>query len=167
MERTRELALAYLSRADRTVSQVRDRLARKGCRVEAVDQVIDALKQERLLDDMAFAHRWIEYGLERRPAGAPKFRQDLHRKGVDREIVETALAGFADQVGSKEVALRLLRGLAGRYTGLEQRVAKRRMFELLARRGFEESTTMEAVDEILAELEEFAPAAAPRTGERE
>ena len=164
MERTRELALAYLSRADRTVSQVRDRLASKGCRVEVADQVIEALKQERLLDDMAFAHRWIEYGLERRPAGAPKFRQDLRRKGVDREIVETALAGFGDQVGSKKLALRLLRRLAGRYSGMEQQVARRRMCGLLARRGFEENTTTEVVDEILAELEESAPDAARGMG---
>ena len=148
-EQAREMALGYLNYADRTVSQVKNKLRQKGCSAEVIEAVVTSLEQARLLDDAAFAKRWIEHGLNRRPAGNAKFAEDLRRRGVDGQIIESALAEFADQVGSKEAALGLLSRRLARYTGLERSVAERRMRDLLARRGFDGDTSREAVDETL------------------
>ena len=151
-EQAHQMAVAYLGYSDRTVSQVRSKLAQKGCSQASVDAVIDGLERARLLDDTAYARRWIEYGLERRPAGSAKFAEDLRRRGIDGGIIESTLAEFADQVGSKEAALGLLQSRMSRYTGLERQVAERRMRDLLARRGFDGETTRVAVDETLQSM---------------
>ena len=148
-EQAHQMAVAYLGYSDRTVSQVRTKLAQKGCSEALIDAVIAGLKRARLLDDAAYARRWIEYGLERRPAGSAKFAADLRRRGIDGGIIDSTLAEFADEVGSKEAALGLLQSRMSRYSGLERPVAERRMRDLLARRGFDGETTRTAVEETL------------------
>ena len=149
LQRTRDLAAAYLSYSDRTVSQVRGRLAKKGCSSEAIDAVVADLEKDRILDDSAYARRWVVYGLDRRPAGAAKFAQDLKRRGIDGEIIESILTEFADEVGSNQAALELLNRRHGHYAGLDRTVARRRMRDLLLRRGFDEDTVRQAVSEAL------------------
>ena len=67
-------------------------------------------------------------------------------------IIESTLAEFADEVGSKKAALGLLQSRMSRYSGLERPVAERRMRDLLARRGFDGDTTRVAVEETLQSM---------------
>jgi regulatory protein len=75
----------------------------------------------------------------------------LGRKGIDAEVVEQVLAEFVD-VGTEETAFQLLSSQAQRYRGMEEMRAKRRMYGLLARRGFDSDTASRAVDQAWAEL---------------
>ena len=63
------------------------------------------------------------------------------------------LAEFGDAVGSGSSAVDLLRRVAGRYRGLDEITARRRMLGVLARRGFDPETSRCAVDQILGELD--------------
>ena len=69
-ERARQLALSYLAARDRSVRQVRDKLAQKEFRAGVVDSVIDSLVEDRLLDDTAFARRWVQTRQQSRPSGS-------------------------------------------------------------------------------------------------
>jgi len=151
LEQARQVALSYLAARDHSVRQVRDKLAEKKVRAELVDTVIEGLVEERILDDTAFARRWVQTRQHSRPSGARRFTDELGRKGIDAEVVEQVLAEFVD-VGTEETAFQLLSSQAQRYRGMEEMRAKRRMYGLLARRGFDSDTASRAVDQAWAEL---------------
>lgn len=151
LEQSRQLALSYLAARDRSVREVRDKLAQKKCRAEVIDRVIEDLVENRLLDDTAFARRWVQTRQQRRPSGVRRFTDELRRKGIDADVVEQVLTEFGD-VGSEEAAVELLRGQAERYRGVEEMRAKRRMYGLLARRGFDSETASRAVDRVWGKM---------------
>ena len=151
LEQARQLALSYLAARDRSVRQVRDKLAQKKCPAEMIDRVIEDLVEDRLLDDTAFARRWVRTRQESRPSGARKFTDELRHKGIDADVIEQILAEFGD-VGSEETAVQLLRGQAPRYRGVEEIRAKRRMYGLLSRRGFDSETASRAVDLVWGKM---------------
>ena len=151
-EQARQSALSYLAARDRSVRQVRDKLAQKKFRADVIDSVIDSLVEDRLLDDTAFARRWVQTRQQSKPSGTRRFADELRRKGIDAEVAEQVLAEF-DDVGSEETAVQLLSGQAPRYRGVEETRAKRRMYGLLARRGFDSETASRAVDHVWEKME--------------
>ena len=153
LQQARHLALSYLGARDRSVRDVRQKLIQKKCRPEVADRVIDDLVGDRLLDDTAFARRWVQTRLESQPAGARKFDQELRRKGIDAKVVEQILEEFGDELGSEISAVGFLQRQAKHYRGVEEMRAKRRMYGLLARRGFESETASRAVERVWREME--------------
>lgn len=147
-----QAALAFLGPRARTVWEVRERLRRREFSAAVVDQVIEALTRLGLLDDHAFCRHWIESSQEsKKPAGAPRLRQDLRRKGVEPDTVREILAEFEPDLGTESAALGLLRHQWSRYAGLDELRAKRRMLGLLSRRGYEHEAAMRAVEQVWEE----------------
>jgi regulatory protein len=152
-EKTRRIAFDLLGVQDRSVKQMRERLARRGCAVGDIDTVVADLEALGLLDDDKFVRRWIETRRERRPEGVQKVMRDLLRRGIDKAAIEQVLSELDVELGSGDEALQLLRRSRGRYAGLEPMKARRRMIGLLARRGFDPETTRQAVDTAWSEFE--------------
>lgn len=132
---------------------MRDRLAKRGCELTDIDTVVCDLEDLGLLDDRKFVQRWIETRRQRRPEGVPKVMRDLLRRGVDKAVIEQVLGELDDELGSRDEALELLRRNRNRYLGLEATKAQRRMYGLLARRGFDPDTTRTAVERAWSEME--------------
>ena len=153
-ESARRIALDLLEVRDRSVKEIRDRLQRRGCAPGAIETVVGDLEALRLLDDRAFVRRWVESRRSRRPEGAPKITRDLARRGIDPALIEEVLAEYGDDLGSGDEALSLLRRQRTRYRGLDPETARRRMYGLLARRGFDPDTVREAVSRAWTEIEE-------------
>ena len=151
--KTRRIALDLLGRRDRSVQQMRERLAKRGCAADDIDTVVADLEALGLLDDHKFVRRWIETRRERRPEGVPKVKRDLLRRGIDKHVIEQVLAELDDDLGSREEALELLRRNSSRYVGVEASKAQQRMYGLLARRGSDPDTTRQAVERSWAEIE--------------
>lgn len=152
-EKTRRIAFDLLGVQDRSVKQMRERLARRGCADGDIDTVVADLEALGLLDDYKFVRRWIETRRERRPEGVPKVMRDLLRRGIDKDAIEQVLSELDVELGSGDEALQLLRRGRGRYAGLDAMKARRRMIGLLARRGFDPETTRQAVDTAWSEFE--------------
>lgn len=152
-DKTRRIALDLLGIRDRTVHEMRERLAKRECDASDIDTVVADLEALGLLDDRKFVQRWVETRRQRRPEGVPKVMRDLLRRGVDKSIIEQELAELDDALGSREEALELLRRNRKRYEGLDAMKAQRRMYGLLARRGFDPDTTRTAVERAWAEID--------------
>lgn len=84
-------AAAYLTNRSRTVHEVHARLAALGYPPPLVDATVDRLLVLGYLDDAAYAQAWIASRDRSRPRGAVALRQELLRKGVARDVVDTAL----------------------------------------------------------------------------
>jgi len=145
-------AARLLESRPRAVAEVRRHLAFGGYRADLVEDVIARLMRIGYLDDEAFALAWIASRDRAHPRGERALRMELARKGVDREIVDAALAereaahGGAGTAGDPDAgedaddraAVQLLER---RRSSLERvadpRIRRQRAYALLARSGFD------------------------------
>ncbi len=87
-----ELAYRYLSRRERTVSEMRHHLEQKGVEAASADAVIGALTGEGTLDDSRFARVFAEDKRELEQWGADRIRRALLERGIERELIEAVIA---------------------------------------------------------------------------
>lgn len=132
----RNYALRLLAIRPRTVRELRDKLARKGHAPEAVAALVADLSAAGLLDDARFARMWIEGRAALKPMGQARLRAELAAKGVDRELVDEALAGLRDELDEPAAALRLARRKARAFQALGREARERRIAGFLGRRGY-------------------------------
>ena len=107
-------------------------------------EVVNDLSRLGLIDDRRYAQKCAEYFLTRKLWGKYRAREEMHRRGIPREIVEEALGEYED-------------GTAERLTELIEKKYLRRLHEengvnkvkaALARQGY-------GYDEINAALKEL------------
>ncbi|MBT3344623.1 MAG: regulatory protein RecX [Gemmatimonadetes bacterium] len=154
VEKTRRIALDLLAVRDRTVKEMGERLERRECKAKAIATVMEGLCRTGLLDDVKYVRQWIGSRLENRPEGRIKLMQDLRKRGIDPSLAEQILEEFEDRVGTDDAADRVLDRVRHRYARLPDEAARRRMYGLLARRGFDPETARVAVERALAQLKE-------------
>jgi regulatory protein len=142
-------ALRFLEARQRSTAEVRRRLGTAGYREDLVVGAIERLTELGMLDDAAFAQAWIESRDRARPRGERALSDELRIKGIDREIVATALeerragaegidsanegAPSADEVAAARLIARSARSL-DRIP--DPRVRRQRAYAILARNGF-------------------------------
>jgi regulatory protein len=112
------------------------RLRRKGHAPEAVDGALERAAEMRLLDDGAFAVNYVETR-SGRGRGPLRLTRDLLAMGVDRRLIDRALAAHAaDGVDRAGLPLSLATKRAAQLGDLPREVKRRRVLAYLARRGF-------------------------------
>jgi len=112
------------------------------------EQVIAILKDQRLLDDAAFASQWRASREQHRPRAAAMLRQELRGLGVDPEAVSQALQGVDDPANCYRAGQRV----AQRWAGQEWQEFRQHMMAHLMRRGFGRALALETATRLWAEL---------------
>jgi len=143
VEKAREKALRFLGNRPRSEWEVRQNLLKAGYGAATIDRVLERLRSVALVDDAAFARYWIDNRTQFKPRGEMALRQELRRKGVDREVIDAALAEgqHADDRAAVQAAL----AKADRYRQLPRQEFTQKLGAYLARRGFDYETVREAV----------------------
>ena len=128
-------AVRYLARFDRTAAQVARFLTSKGAPHSQVTQIISRLSALHYLDDRAYAARWLEARLARRPMGRDRLKRELMARGVGEPLADEAITEGLDGLDEETLARRALelKRVAGRNR-------RQRAAALLRLRGFEEET---------------------------
>jgi regulatory protein len=139
----KEVALKILSFRRRTEKQVKEKLQKKGFDEKTIKATIDKLKEFDLINDLEFATSWIKDRLSFKPRGKKLLKQELWKKGIKKEIIEQVTEELCQD--EDKSALELLEKINKRYKDLEPKVAKRRMFSFLLRRGFSYETIKNAL----------------------
>jgi regulatory protein len=99
-----------------------------------------------LINDEEFARWWIKQRIEFRPKGKKALYSELVKKGIDREIIETALSEIElDEIG---LASEILKKKAYKWERLKGFDKKKKMSDFLARRGFMWETIKKAIEKI-------------------
>lgn len=129
-------AVRYLARFDRTAAQVERFLTSKGASAIQVKQVISRLSALKYLDDRAYALRWVETRLARKPMGGERLKTELMARGLDEALAQGVIDECLEGLDEETLARLALR-LKGRDGGP---VPRQRIIALLRRRGFEEET---------------------------
>lgn len=156
--RAREAALRLLRVRPRSAQELRTRLLARGFDPGICEETIDRLRNTGLIDDEAFARHLTEQMLRRGGGGRRLLESRLARAGIDPEIRGRILEEMLRDHDPVEDALGLLRTRFGRIVegAWHEETARRRMIGrargLLARRGFDTQTSIEALERFLAEL---------------
>ena len=129
-------ALRALARRDHSVAELERKLRGK-VSPEATAHVMARLLQSGYLDDRRFAERWAEGAVRNGRGYGVRLRQELARRGIERELVEDVVAGITVQHG-EEQTLRTL--TAKKFAAFDPPTApdrdRRRVMAFLQRKGF-------------------------------
>lgn len=129
-------ALRLLAIRGRSVSEITEKLLKRGFSQEEVEEVLQNLLKKNYLNDQAFASDWARGRLVRAPVGRIRIAYELKAKGVDEEEINKALTEVYAEVDEQRLAsLAVLRRLP-LIQHLPREAKRRRLFAYLRRRGF-------------------------------
>jgi regulatory protein len=125
-------ALRFLGHRPRSQREVEQRLAAKAYTPDQIAYVVQRLREEGYLDDVAFAQYWRENRDQFRPRSARALRYELRQKGVDKQVIDETLADADDEAA----AWAAIEPKLGRWQGLDEIAFGQKVLGFLARRGF-------------------------------
>ena len=126
------VAARYLSYRPRSEFELRERLHQRGFDGNSVEAVLIKLKEQGLVDDMAFAQFWRENRESFNPRSQWLTKLELRRKGVAGDIIDQVVDTVDDEDSAYRAALSKARSLPlSDYQSFH-----RRLGEYLKRRGF-------------------------------
>lgn len=132
--RAREKALYLLEHRSHSKRELTEKIARTAASREAAQAAADRLEEIGLIDDKAFAESYARELFLRKRFGALRVRQELSRKGIDRELIDQVMAPYLEEdTGEENIAL----VLAKRYPlWREDEKTRRRAVAALQRLGY-------------------------------
>ena len=131
-QRCLNAAYRYLSYRPRSESEVRERLQRRGFDGDCTEAVMAKLREQGLVDDMAFARFWKENRESFSPRSQRLTRLELKRKGVVSDVIDRVVDAVDDSDSAYRAALDRVR----RLPLSDYQSFRRRLGEYLKRRGF-------------------------------
>lgn len=149
VEKAYNQAIRFLGFRPRSQTEIERYLQDKGYAPEVVSHIVERLRQERYLDDEAFARFWLENRERFRPRGRQALRYELRQKGLDPEVIETTLA----DVDEEESAWAAIEGKIYRWKNLEEQEFKQKAMAFLSRRGFNYEVAGQAANRAWASLD--------------
>ena len=146
-QRCLNAAYRYLSYRPRSESEVRERLQRRGFDGDCTEAVMAKLREQGLVDDMAFARFWKENRESFSPRSQRLTRLELKRKGVVSDVIDQVVDAVDDGDSAYRAALDRVR----RLPLSDYQSFRRRLGEYLKRRGFGYEVINHTVDRVWQE----------------
>jgi len=135
--RVRDYALLLLSYRDRSERELMNRLLKKGFHRDVATELVSKLKREGIIDDYAFAGKWVDDTCANRPMGRMKAVFELRKKmladGIIEKVVEERFSGDAEDRLAHNAAEKKIKSLE-RYS---PEIARERLYRFLKNRGFQ------------------------------
>ena len=137
----REKALQLISQRQMSRRELGKKLKEKGFDPETADYCVDWVTERGLLNEESYAAAIVRH-YAAKGYGESRVRQELQRRGLERELWEDALAAMPEDTAKID------RFIAQRLTDPDDRDAVRKLTAALFRRGF-------GMEEIRRALERF------------
>ena len=144
-----DAAYRYLSYRSRSEAEVRQRLRQRGFDTEVVEKTITKLKEQNLIDDLAFAQFWKENRLSFKPKSKSLINKELKDKKVAAEIIERVTKDIDDIDNAYKLGCRRMYILAD----LDYPDFYRRLSNYLGYRGFSYQVIRDTVARLWREKE--------------
>ncbi len=141
-------ATRFLSYRPRSESELRKRLTQHGFQNATIEAVINRLKEQSLVDDVAFARFWKENRETFSPRSQWLTGLELRRKGVSEDIISMVVSDVDDD----DSAYRAASSRGRRLPMSEYPIFRRRLGDFLKRRGFSYGVIARTVQRLWQEL---------------
>ncbi|MDU7193863.1 regulatory protein RecX [Lawsonella clevelandensis] len=155
-DRAREAALRLLSIRERSSKELTDRLRDKGFPTEIVDDLVTRFLEIKLLDDERFAREWVTSRAQHSARGKSVLRQELRHKGIPTPVIDAVLGSLSPEIEEDSARMLLSRKLraidpASLSDREIYRKQQRRLYNMLARRGFSSELAQRVTQDALTE----------------
>ena len=140
-------ALHYLSYRPRSESELRGRLRQRGFDGNTQEAVITRLKEQGLVDDVAFAQFWKDNRESFSPRSRWLTKLELRRKGVANDLIDQVVDAIDDDDSAYRAALSKARSLPQS----DYQSFRHRLGEYLKRRGFSYGVINRTVERLWQE----------------
>lgn len=147
-------AIRFIETRMHSRKELSDKLKRNEYPIEMIDAVLDRLTEMGYVNDAKFATGKVEAAAKYKHQGPNRARIELAKKGVDREVARQVVEEVFESHNSMSVARDLARKKMRSLSRLEPVVAKRRLYGMLLRRGFDYDTIKPVVEEVLGGADE-------------
>lgn len=144
------VALNALSSRAKSRRELETQLAKRGVADETIKLVLDRLADVGLIDDREFARVWSQSRTRTKGLSRRVLAQELRTKGIDQAITDEVLAGISPE-DEYEAALGVATKKARSVMNLPREVRVRRIFDLLARKGFSSSISAQIIKDVLGD----------------
>ena len=144
--RAREKALQYVSQRQMSARELGRKLREKGFDEETADYCVAWITERGLLNEESYAAAIVRH-YAAKGYGAGRIRQELMRRGLERELWEEALAALPEDTA------KLDRFIAQRLKDPDDRDAVRKLSAALFRRGFSSEEIRSALSRFETSVE--------------
>jgi recX family len=144
----KEVALRQLDVRARSRHELESAITSRGFSTETADKVIERLVELGLVDDLAFARAFARGRFEAGGKTGSALKMDLSRKGLSSQIIAQVLSEIdVEEEYSRACALaeKKIRSLTMR----DRQVIRRRIFSMLARKGYPPHVCIRVIEELL------------------
>jgi len=151
-DKAKQYSLKLLSYRGRSEKELEERLRKKGIPARGISSTMRYLKNTGLLNDLSLAETLKREALTHRMLSQAGARNFMLRRGIPKNIIDSVLSkddntDIENAVKLVEKKLRIL----GTYPA---ETAKRRLYNLLLRRGYSSGTIMRVLKETIIKEEE-------------
>jgi len=134
--------------------QLRERLlAKHSTEVELIEECIKRLKEMGYVNDDAFARNYANSRVRSKPVGRSRLARELATKKVSRERIDEALDLVFGELTEETLIDRAIDRRLRTHGRPTDRITSKRMFDHLARLGFEYSLIVRKLRALRAETE--------------
>lgn len=147
IHRCLDAAARYLGYRPRSESELRKRLQQRGFDEDSIDVVLARLKEQGLVDDMAFAQFWKDNRESFSPRSQWLTGLELKQKGVPGNIIDQVVNTIDDGDSAYHAAQNKARTLPLN----DYQSYRRRLGEYLKRRGFSYGVIIRTVEQLWQE----------------
>lgn len=147
--RAENVSLHAIARRGQSRAEIAELLVRRELPPEVVEAELERLAGVGLIDDHALARDLVDRLRTRKKLGASALRSELHRRRLDRDAIDVALAALVDDESESDLVDELARDRARRLGGLDRTTAERRLVDYLGRKGHSGSRARDAARRAL------------------
>ena len=151
-DKTMRAALTVLNRVPKSVRQLATKLRQKQHATEVIERVTDRLVELGILNDYIYGQMLIRDTRARKPAGVRLLRAKLAQAGLDNDTIDQLMEEDEmphDQIVAEaaNLARKSLHSASRKQS--EPLVVKKRLWSMLARRGFTSDAIAAALNEVM------------------
>ena len=150
LARGMNIACRFLSYRPRSEAEMKERLRRRGLEDSKIEIIINKLKEQKLLDDTAFAQFWKENRDTFRPRSQRMTGLELKKKGVADEIIKEITDDSNDMQSAYQAGLHKAQHLPNQ----DYEIFRRKLGDYLKRRGFGYTVINQTVKKLWQEMKE-------------
>jgi len=151
-DKAKQYSLKLLSYRGRSEKEMEERLRKKGVSARGISSTMRSLKDTGLLNDLSLAESLKREALTYKMLSQAGARNFMLKRGIPRSIVDSVLSNddnidIDNAVKFVDKKLRVL----GKYPA---EIAKRRLYNLLLRRGYSSGTILKVLKEKIVKEED-------------
>jgi regulatory protein len=147
-EKAKNVAIGYIEYRPRSIAETRQHLQKKEYPDDVIERVVQRLAEVELLNDAAFARYRVEQRETFKPRSKMALQMELRKKGIERALIETAVA----EVDELAAATQAAQAKARRYHSLPQQEFRKKLGGFLQRRGFGYDIVREVTEALWEEF---------------